>query len=174
MSEINPALLLCQRYVECVENKDLRGVEQTLADNARQIFRHTKHVTDPGMFDQVSSGKRKGTVVAVMKGRTEVLAYTKGLMSNFQRIKWVDTKWKVSMSGREVYFLGKGDMITEKCEKTYKNVYVTRFDLCNDHIFEINEIGDAMLYLGLGIAPNAAQLRGFGRAILRPFGIGSR
>ena len=95
-------------------------------------------------------------------------------MSNFRKIKWIDTEWKVPMNGREVYFFGKGDMITEKSEKTYQNVYVIRFDIYNDHISEINEIGNAMLYLGLGIAPNAAQIRGFGRAILRPFGVGSR
>lgn len=174
MSAINPALILCQRYIECVENKDLRGVEQTLADDVRQIFRHTKHVTDPGMFDQVSLGKRKGTIVAVMKGQTEVLAYTKGLMFNFRKLKWVDTKWKVSRSGKEVYFFGKGDMITQKSEKPYQNVYVTRFDLQQDQILEINEIGNAMLYMGLGIAPNATQLRAFGRALIHPFGIGLR
>jgi ketosteroid isomerase-like protein len=174
LSAINPALTLCQRYIECVENKDLQGVEQTLADDVRQIFRHTKHVTDPGMFDQVSSGKRKGTIVAVMNGRKEVLAYTKGLMSNFRRIKWVGTEWKVSKSGKEVYLFGKGDMITEQSGKPYRNVYVTRFDLHEDRISEINEVGNAMLYMGLGIAPNATQARAFGRALLRPFGIGLR
>lgn len=174
MSETNNVLVLCQRYIECVESRDISGVEETLAEDARQIFRHTKQVTRPGMFDQVSSGERKGAVIAVLEGKSEVLAYTKGLMLNFRKIKWIDTKWKMSESGREVYFFGRGDMVTAKSGKSYKNVYVTRFDLYQGRIIEINEVGNAMLYMGLGIAPNAAQLRAFGRALLRPFGVGAR
>jgi ketosteroid isomerase-like protein len=174
MTDTNNILALCQRYIECVESKDLYGVDKTLAEDTRQIFRHTKHVTEPDMFDQVSSGELKGVVVAVLRGKSEVLAYTKGLMSNFREIKWIDTEWKTSGSGKEVYFSGKGDMITEKSGKPYQNTYVTRFDLYQGRIIEINEIGNAMLYMGLGIAPNAAQIRAFGRALLRPLGVGAR
>ena len=174
MSETKNVLVLCQRYIECVETKDISGVEETLAEDARQIFRHTKQVTKPGMFDQVSSGKHKGTVVAILKGKSKILSYTKGLMLNFRKIKWTDTNWKVSESGREVYFFGKGDMVTAKSGKPYQNVYVTRFDFYQGRISEINEVGNAMRYMGLGIAPNAAQLRAFRRALLRLFSIGAR
>ena len=174
MTDTNDVLALCQRYIECVESKDLHGVDKTLAEDTRQIFRHTKHVTEPDMFDQVSSGGLKGTVVAVFQGKSEALAYTKGLMSNFRVIKWIETEWRKSGSGKEIYFFGKGDMITEKSGKPYQNVYVTRFDLCQGRIVEINEISNAMIYMGLGIAPNAVQIRGFGRALLRPFGVGAR
>jgi len=174
LSDANKALALCQKYIDDVENKDLSGVEETLAGDARQIFRHTKQVTQPGMFDHVSSGILEGAVVAVLKDRPEVLAYTKGLMANFHKIKWTDTKWKLSRNGEEVYFFGRGDMITEKSRRPYHNTYITRFDFYENRITEINEIGDAMLYIGLGIAPNAAQLRAFGRALLRPIGIGMR
>ena len=174
MTDANNAISLCQRYIECVESKDLYGLDKTLSDDTRQIFRHTKHVTEPDMFNQVSSGGLKGAVVAVFRGKVEVVAYTKGLMSNFRVIKWIDTEWRTSRSGKEVYLSGKGDMITEKSRKPYQNIYNTRFDLYRDRITEINEISNAMIYMGLSIAPNAAQMRGFGRALLRPFGVGAR
>ena len=174
MLETNTALALCQKYIHDVESKDLHGVEETLDGNARQVFRHTAQVKKASMFAEVSSGKLSGTVIAVLKSKPEVLAYTKGLMENFQKIKWIDTKWEVSTSGCEVYFSGRGDMITAKSGKPYRNVYVTRFDVHQDRIIEINEIGDATLYMRLGIPPNAAQLRAFGYALLRPFGIGLR
>lgn len=173
MSEANSALDLCQKYVNQVEGKNLSGVEETLADNSQQIFLHTKRVKEAGIFAEVCSGKLKGVVVAVLKGKPDIMAYTKGLMDNFQKVKWIDTRWEVSATGHEVYFFGKGDMITAKSGKPYRNVYVTRFDVRQGHIVEINEIGDAMLYMGLGILPNAAQLLGFGRALLRPLGIGA-
>ena len=53
-----------------MENKDLHGVDKTLAEDTRQIFRHTRHVTEADMFDKVSSGRLKGTVVAVFKGKS--------------------------------------------------------------------------------------------------------
>ena len=174
MTDTNNVLALCQRYIECVESKDLYGVDKTLAEDTRQIFRHTKHVTEADVFDQVSSGGLKGTVVAVFKGKSEVLAYTKSLMSNFRMIKWIDTEWRTSGSGKEIYFSGKGDMITERSGKPYQNVYVTRSDLYQGRIVDINEISNALIYMGLGIAPNAVQIRGFGRALLRAFGIGAR
>ena len=174
MSDTSTALALCQKYIHDVESKNLHGVDETLDGNARQIFRHTKQVRKAGMFAEVSSGKLTGAVIAVLKGKPDILAYTKGLMENFQKIEWIDTKWTVSGSGREIYFFGRGDMITAKSGKPYQNVYVTRFDVHQDRITEINEIGDATLYLGLGIPPNAAQLRAFGRALLRLIGIGSR
>ncbi len=174
MTDTNNVLALCQRYIKCVESKDLNGVGKTLAEDTRQIFRHTKHVTEPDMSDQISSGGLKGTVVAVFKGKSEVLAYTKGLMSNFRVIKWINTEWRTSGNGKEVYFSGKGDMITAKSGKPYQNVYVTRFDLYQGRIVEINEISNAMTYMGLGIAPNATQLGGFARALLSHFGVGAR
>lgn len=148
------ALAVAQEYLRAVEAKEIDGVARTLATDVRQLFMHSKRGTG-------------GFCVADVKGKREVLAYTTGLIAKFTPLVWRAKQWTVADDGSHVVFTGTGDMVVERTGKPYRNSYVTRFDVVDGTIVRMVEYGDAFLYAGLGIKPNAAEFRSLLRALGR-------
>jgi ketosteroid isomerase-like protein len=162
-----PNLALAQEFIRAVEAKDLDGVARTLADDADQLFLSSNDPrTREGIAKIVAGAAKKGICVADVRGKDEVLAYTAGLVNKFTPLVWLNHQWTLSPSG-QVFFSGSGGMAVARTGKPYRNNYVTRFDIVDGKIVRLVETANAFLYVGLRIAPNAAELRAFARAIPR-------
>jgi ketosteroid isomerase-like protein len=160
-----------KEFVRAVEAKDIDAVEDTLRDDAEQFFMHSNAVTsDQGVAD-IIAGRRKGLCVADVSGREEVLGYTRGIFDKFDPLVWRNHQWTVSPDGREVFFLGTGDMVVARTGAPYRNTYLTRFDVTDGKIVRMAEYGDVMMYARLGIRPNRAEFRSLLRAVGRMFSL---
>ncbi|MEO3925879.1 nuclear transport factor 2 family protein [Micromonosporaceae bacterium B7E4] len=161
---------IAQDFIGSVEAKDLDAVARTLASDAQQLFMHTnKTRSGDGAAAIVNGENRRALCVAYLKGRREILAYTKGLMSKFTPLLWSDTEWSVSQDGSQVFFRGKGNMVVARTNKPYRNNYVTIFDIKDGKIVRMAEYADAFAYAGLRIRPNGTEFRSFIRAVGRLF-----
>lgn len=165
--EPGTTLDLAKGFVRAVEAKDLRAVAATLAADARQLFMHTGATKTADGVENVISGRSKGFCVAELKGEAEVLAYTTALFGKFTPLVWRDHEWTVT--GHGIFFHGKGDMIVARTGESYRNSYVTRFDVENGKIIRMAEYADAFLYAGLRVRPNGAEFRALLRAVGRVF-----
>ncbi|MCU1479282.1 MAG: hypothetical protein JWQ19_68 [Subtercola sp.] len=160
-------LAVAREFIRAVEAKDLDGVARTLAKDADQLFMHSNDPsTEEGIAKIVAGAARKGVCVADVRGKDQILAYTAGLVDKFTPLVWLNHQWAVSPSG-QVFFSGSGDMVVERTGKPYRNNYVTRFDIVDGNIVRMVENANAFLYVGLRIAPNAAEFRSFARALPR-------
>jgi ketosteroid isomerase-like protein len=166
-TEPQEALTLAQGFIHAVEAKDSRAVSATLAPNVRQLFMQSGRATTQDGIADIISGRAKGFCVADVKGKDEVLAYTEAIFDKFTPLIWRDHRWSVSVSGNEVYFAGKGDMVVARTGQPYRNSYVTRFDVEDGKIVKLAEYGNAFMYAGLGIRPNGAEFRALLRAVAR-------
>jgi ketosteroid isomerase-like protein len=161
------ALEVAQDFIRAVEAKDLDAVGRTLATDARQLFMHSRRTTTPDGVADIIAGRSKGLCVADVNGKKEILAYTEALLDKFVPLIWRNHEWTVSPSGGSVFFYGKGDMIAAHRGKSYRNTYVTRFDIADGRIVKMAEYADALLYAGLRVRPNGAEIRALLRAIRR-------
>jgi len=161
------ALETAKEFIRAVEAKDIGAVDDTLRDDVEQLFMHSNAVTtDHGVVDIVA-GRRRGLCVADVSGRHEVLGYTRGIFDKFDPLVWRDHRWTVGADGREVFFLGTGDMVVARTGMPYRNTYLTRFDVTDGKIVRMAEYGDVLLYARLGVRPNRAELRSLLRAVGR-------
>lgn len=160
------AMHAAQMFIQAVEAKDLDGVAATLHPQVRQLFMHTSATTSPDCIADVITGRRRGLCVADMNGKKDVLAYTNALFDKFTPLIWRNHQWSISPNG-EVFFCGTGDMALTRSGKTYRNSYVTRFDIADGKIVLMAEYANAFLYSSLGVRPNAVEFRGLLRAIGR-------
>jgi ketosteroid isomerase-like protein len=156
-----------KEFVRAVEAKDIGAVERTLREDAVQLFMHSNAVTSAEGVADIIAGRRQGLCVADVSGREEVLGYTRGIFGKFDPLVWRDHRWTVSPDGREVFFLGVGDMVVARTGTPYRNTYLTRFDVADGKIVRMAEYGDAMMYARLGVRPNGAELRSLLRAVRR-------
>ncbi|WP_067905206.1 nuclear transport factor 2 family protein [Nocardia vaccinii] len=161
------ALELARDFIDALHAKDLDAVAATLAADARQLFMHSPRTKTADDVVDIIGGRRKGFCVADVKGKAEILAYTKALFDKFTPLVWRDHEWTVSGRGNEVFFGGRGDMVVARTGKPYRNSYVTRFDIENGKIVRIAEYADAMQYAALRVRPNGAEFRGLLRAVGR-------
>ncbi|MEU4365390.1 nuclear transport factor 2 family protein [Promicromonospora sp. NPDC023987] len=156
-----------KEFIRAVEAKDIDAVEDTLREDAEQLFMHSNVVTsDQGAAD-IIAGRRRGLCVADVSGREEVLGYTRGIFDKFDPLVWRNHRWTGSPAGREVFFLGTGDMAVARTGAPYRNTYLTRFDVTDGKIVRMAEYGNVMLYARLGVRPNHAELRSLLRAVRR-------
>lgn len=162
------AVQVAQEFIRAVEAKDRDAVRATLDPQVRQLFMHTRATVSPDGAADIIAGRRRAVCVADMNGQKDVLAYTEALFEKFTPLVWRDHKWSVSRNG-EVFFHGRGDMAVTRTGKTYRNSYVTRFDVLDGKIILIAEYADALLYAGLRVRPNGVEFRGLLRAIGRIF-----
>lgn len=161
------ALETAKELIRAVEAKDIGAVEDTLRDDAEQLFMHSHAVTsDQGVADLVA-GRRRGFCVADVSGREEVLGYTRGIFDKFDPLVWRDHRWTVGPDGREVFFHGVGDMVVARTGAPYRNTYLTRFDVTDGKIVRMAEYGNVLMYARLGVRPNRAELRSLLRAVGR-------
>ena len=67
-------------------------------------------------------------------------------------------------------FHGKGDMVTTRSGRAYRNEYVTRFNVKDGKIVRLVEYADGTRYIALRIPPSRAEARALVRALgnLRP------
>ena len=158
---------IAREFVRAVEAKDIEAVARTLADDARQLFMHTRSATTPDGVADVIAGRTRGFCVADVKGRSEVLAYTRAIFDKFTPLLWRDHTWRVSPDGGELFFHGIGDMVVARTGQPYRNTYVIRFDFEKGRIVLMAEYGNAFMYAGLGVRPNGAEFRGLLRAMGR-------
>ncbi|GAA1618876.1 hypothetical protein GCM10009789_85850 [Kribbella sancticallisti] len=166
-AESEAALKLAQDFIDAVHAKDLDAVAATLAAAARQLFMHSAGTkTADGVVD-IIAGRRRGFCVADVKGKEEILAYTKALFDKFTPLIWRDPGWTVSARGNEIFFSGKGDMVVARTGKPYRNSYVTRFAIDDGKIVRMAEYADATMYARLGVRPNGAEFRALLRAVGR-------
>jgi ketosteroid isomerase-like protein len=160
------ALETAKEFIRAVEAKDIDAVEDTLRDDAEQLFMHSNAVTtDQGVADLVA-GRRRGLCVADVSGREEVLGYTRGIFDKFDPLIWRNHRWT---DGRDVFFFGTGDMVVARTGAPYRNTYLTRFDVTDGKIVRMAEYGDVMMYARLGVRPNRAEFRSLLRAVGRMF-----
>jgi ketosteroid isomerase-like protein len=167
----SPALGPAQRYIAAVEGRDLEPVAATLSEDVVQLFLHSRKTTSDAGAAQIIAGHHgRAFNIAEFRGRTEVLAYTKVLIAKFDPLQWRDHQWRVAPGGRRAFFRGKGDMLTTRSKRPYRNDYVTRFDIEDGQIVQIVEYADGMRYLALRIGPSRAEARALLRALgnLRP------
>ena len=165
-NSIQRKIALAQEFISAVESKNLDSVASTLAVDAQQFFMHTKrNKTQEGKNEIVSGRNRKALCVALLVGKEEVLAYTKGLFGKFTPLVWKNHEWSTSADLNQVIFSGKGGMIVEKNGIPYQNNYVTIFEFNGDKIFRMYEYGDALMYFSLRIPPNGAEVKSFLHAL---------
>jgi ketosteroid isomerase-like protein len=166
-STTRSALETAKEFIRAVEAKDIDAVEDTLRDDAEQLFMHSNAVTtDQGVAD-IIAGRRRGLCVADVSGREEVLGYTRGIFDKFDPLIWRDHRWTVIPDGREVFFFGTGDMVVARTGAPYRNTYLTRFDVTDGKIVRMAEYGNVMTYARLGVRPNRAEFRSLLRAVGR-------
>lgn len=164
------ALDLAQRYIATVEEGDLDAVAATLSDDVVQFFMHSSRTTTAKGVAQIEAGDHgRAFNIAEFRDKTEVLAYTKVLIAKFDPLVWRDHVWNEADGA--VWFHGKGDMVTTRSGRAYRNEYVTRFDVKNGKIVRLVEYADGTRYLALRIPPSRAEARALVRALgnLRPF-----
>jgi ketosteroid isomerase-like protein len=156
-----------KEFIRAVEAKDIDAVENTLRDDAEQLFMHSRAVTsDQGVAD-IIAGRRRGFCVADVSGREEVLGYHRGIFDKFDPLVWRNHQWTVSPDGHDVYFFGTGDMVVARTGAPYRNTYLTRFDVADGKIVRMAEYGNVMMYARLGVRPNRAEFRSLLRAVGR-------
>lgn len=160
------AMQVAQEFIRAVEAKDLDAVDQTLHPTVRQLFMHTGVTTTPAGVADIIAGRLRGLCVADLNGKSDVLAYTRALFDKFTPLIWRNHEWSVSPN-EEVFFHGSGDMALTRNGRTYRNSYVTRFDVVDGKIVLMAEYANAFLYAGLRVRPNGAEFRGLLRAIRR-------
>lgn len=115
------ALETAKEFIRAVEAKDIDAVAATLRDDVEQLFMHSTAVTsDRGVADIVA-GRRRGLCVADVSGRAEVLGYTRGMFDRFDPLVWRNHRWTAGPDGREVFFLGTGDMVVARTGAPYRN-----------------------------------------------------
>lgn len=166
-STTRSTLETAKEFIRAVEAKDIDAVEDTLRDDAEQLFMHSNAVTsDRGVAD-IIAGRRRGFCVADVSGREEVLGYTRGIFDKFDPLVWRNHQWTLSPDGREVFFHATGDMVVARTGAPYRNTYLTRFDVTDGKIVRMAEYGDVMMYARLGVRPNPAELRSLLRAVGR-------
>ncbi|MFJ3404459.1 nuclear transport factor 2 family protein [Promicromonospora sp. NPDC090134] len=160
-----------REFIRAVEAKDIEAVADTLRDDVEQLFMHSNAViSDQGVAELVA-GRRRGFCVADVSGREEVLGYTRGIFDKFEPLVWRNHRWTVNPDGREVFFLGTGDMVVARTGVPYRNTYLTRFDVTDGKIVRMAEYGNAMMYARLGVRPNRAEFRSLLRAVGRMFSL---
>ncbi|GLU47107.1 nuclear transport factor 2 family protein [Nocardiopsis ansamitocini] len=158
---------VAKEFIRAVEAKDIEAVARTMADDARQLFMHTRGATTSDGVTDIIAGRRRAVCVADVKGKSEVLAYTSALFDKFTPLLWRGHEWRVSPDGGELFFHGIGDMVVARTGRPYRNTYVTRFDIENGRIVLMAEYGNALMYAGLGVRPNGAEFRALLRAVGR-------
>jgi len=161
------SLAVAQDFIQSVEAKDLDAVSRTLTVDARQLFMHSRRTKTSDGVAAIIAGRTKGFCVADVQGKSEILAYTNALFEKFTPLVWRDHEWTVTQNGEEVFFHGQGDMIVARTGRTYKNNYVTRFDIEDGKIIRTAEYADAFMYAGLRVRPNGAEFRALLRAVKR-------
>jgi len=161
------SLAVAQDFIQSVEAKDLDAVSRTLTVDARQLFMHSRRTKTSDGVAAIIAGRTKGFCVADVQGKSEILAYTNALFEKFTPLVWRDHEWTVTQNGEEVFFHGQGDMIVARTGRTYKNNYVTRFDIEEGKIVRMAEYADAFMYAGLRVRPNGAEFRALLRAVKR-------
>jgi ketosteroid isomerase-like protein len=160
-----------QEFIRAVEAKDIDAVEDTLRDDADQLFMHSNAVTSEQGVADIIAGRRQGFCVADVSGRDEVLGYHRGIFDKFDPLVWRNHRWTVSPDGRDVYFFGTGDMVVARTGAPYRNTYLTRFDVSDGKIVRMAEYGNVMMYARLGVRPNRAEFRSLLRAVRRMFSL---
>ncbi|MCK1796583.1 nuclear transport factor 2 family protein [Streptomyces sp. XM4193] len=165
--EPHAALDAAREFIHAVESKDLETADRLLAPEARQLFMQTHRAKTAEGVEDIIAGRVKGFCVADIKGKKDVLGYTKALFDKFTPLRWRDQRWTAAEGGREAHFYGKGDMTVARTGKPYRNIYVIRFDIENGKIVRIAEYGNAFMYVGLLIPPNGPERRGALRAVGR-------
>jgi hypothetical protein len=161
------ALEVAQDFICSVEAKNLDAAGRNLAADARQLFMHSRKTTTADGVADIIAGRSTGFCVADVNGKKEILIYTEALFDKFSPLIWQNHEWTVSPTGGNVFFHGKGDMIVAQTGKSYRNSYVTRFDIADGRIIKIAEYADAFLYAGLRVRPNGAEIRALLRALRR-------
>jgi ketosteroid isomerase-like protein len=162
------SLEIAQAFIRAIEGKDFDAAAATLAPTAKQFFMHTRRTRTPEGAAAIADGTNdRAIAVAVFEDRTEVLAYTRGLLARFEPLIWRNHIWTVSGDGRRVFFQGAGDMVATRGHRPYRNDYVTRFDIENGLIVRMLEYADATLLLGLRPVPSPAERRAFLHAFRR-------
>ncbi|GAA4686414.1 nuclear transport factor 2 family protein [Frondihabitans cladoniiphilus] len=166
-SATRTALETAQEFIRGVEAKDFEAVRATLSPHARQLFMHSSRTTTEAGAADLVADRAKGFCVADVDGRDEIMAYTQALFDKFTPLIWRDHTWTLSETGDAVYFSGRGDMIVTSNGRSYRNTYVTRFDVDDGRIVTMAEYANAFLYAGLRLTPNGAEFRALLRAIAR-------
>lgn len=167
MTSSRSGLETAKEFIRAVEAKDIDAVEDTLRDDAEQLFMHSNAVTSAEGVADIIAGRRQGFCVAEVSGREEVLGYTRGIFDKFDPLVWRNHRWTVSPDGRDVYFFGTGDMVVARTGAPYRNTYLTRFDVSDGKIVRMAEYGNVMMYARLGVRPNRAEFRSLLRAVRR-------
>lgn len=169
MTTTRSTLETAKEFIGAVEAKDIDAVQDTLRDDAEQLFMHSNAVTSAEGVADIIAGRRRGFCVADVSGREEVLGYTRGIFDKFDPLVWRNHQWTVSPDGREVFFLATGDMVVARTGAPYRNTYLTRFDVTDGRIVRMAEYGSVLMYARLGVRPNRAELRSLLRAAGRMF-----
>jgi ketosteroid isomerase-like protein len=169
------SLELAQSFIRAIEGKDFESAASTLAPTAQQFFMHTRRTKTPEGSAAIADGTNdRALAVAVFEDKSEVLAYTRGLLARFDPLIWRNHLWTVSADARTVFFRGSGDMVTTGAHRAYRNDYVTRFDIVGGAIVRMLEYADATLFVGLRIAPSPPERRAFLHAFRRLLSFGRR
>ena len=114
------AMQTAREFIRAVQAKDIDAVTATLREDAEQLFMHTRAVTKPGGADAIIAGRRGGFCAADVRGRDEVLAYTRGIMDKFEPLVWRDHQWTPTPNPDEVFFFATGDMVVARTGQPYR------------------------------------------------------
>lgn len=144
------SMALVQGFVNAIEIRDRATIENSLSDDAKQIF-------------PMAGGGWTG-LAAVFEGKSEVLDYTFGLFENFTSLVWTHKVWTVSADGSRVFMQAKSEAIVAWSQKPYRNTYVTRFDVLDGKINRVVEYAISALFEDTGIKPGEAMMRAINRA----------
>ncbi|WP_460755907.1 hypothetical protein [Myceligenerans cantabricum] len=74
-----------KEFIRAVEAKDIDAVARTLGDEVEQLFMHSSGVTRAEGVTGIVAGRRRGFCVADVRGRGEVLGYTRGIFDMWTR-----------------------------------------------------------------------------------------